>query len=132
MKALIDPNEIISTNKIRVCQVVEDGQEFVVAQPLYWATCPNDCLADQWFFDTELNQFIKKVTTAEQNKGQAILLLQQTDWTTIPDVADPNLSNPYLSNQQEFIDYRNQIRPYAINPVEGDINWPTQPTPIWV
>jgi hypothetical protein len=131
MKALIDPNEIISTNKIRVCQVIEDGQEFTVAQPLYWTDCPDDCLADQWVFDTELNQFIKKVTTVEQNKAQAVLLLQETDWTTIADVADPNLSSPYLTNQQEFISYRNQIRPYAINPVEGDIDWPKQPVAIW-
>lgn len=132
MKALINPNEIISTNKIRICQVVEDGQEFIVAQPLYWTDCPNDCLADQWVFDTELNQFIKKVTTAQENKMQAVLLLQQTDWTTIVDVADPNLSNPYLSNQQEFISYRNIIRSYAINPVEGDIEWAIQPQAIWV
>jgi hypothetical protein len=130
-KALIDPNTIVSTDKVRVAQVVEDGQEFTVAQPLYWTDCPDDCLADEWDFDTVLNVCIKKVTTAQQNKDTAIGLLQETDWATIADVANPNLSIPYLTNQQEFISYRNQIRPYAINPVEGDIEWPIQPKAIW-
>jgi hypothetical protein len=131
MKALIDPNQIISTNKIRVCQVVEEGQEFTVAQPLYWTDCPDDCLADQWVFDTELNQFIKKVTTADQNKGQATLLLQQTDWTQIPSVSDPALSNPYLANKNAFDIYRNSVRQYALNPVAGYITWPTMPQEVW-
>jgi hypothetical protein len=132
MKALVSPTTVISTNKIRVCQVIENEQEFEVALPLYWVDCPDDCKPDLWVFDTELNQCIEKVTTAQENKTQAVLFLQETDWTTIADVADPNLSNPYLSNQQEFINYRNIIRPYAINPVEGNIEWPIQPEAIWV
>jgi hypothetical protein len=69
--------------------------------------------------------------TADENKQTAILLLQQTDWTTIFDVADPQLSNPYLVNQSEFITYRNFIRKIAINPVAGNIDWPTQPIEQW-
>ena len=71
------------------------------------------------------------VPTAEDNKNTAVSLLSQTDWTTIPDVADPALSNPYLTNQAEFITFRNQVRPIAINPVAGNINFPTTPTAIW-
>lgn len=69
--------------------------------------------------------------TAEQNQAYASQLLYQTDWTTIPDVADPTKSNPYLSNTQEFLTYRNAVRQVAINPVAGDINWPTQPQAVW-
>jgi hypothetical protein len=69
--------------------------------------------------------------TAEQNKGTAINLLQQTDWTTIPDVSDPTKSNPYLSNVNDFVTYRNAVRQYAINPVAGDITWPTLPQEVW-
>ena len=69
--------------------------------------------------------------TAEQNKGTAINLLQQTDWTTIPDVSDPTKSNPYLSNVNDFVTYRNAVRQYAINPVAGDITWPTLPQEFW-
>jgi hypothetical protein len=71
------------------------------------------------------------VPTAEANKETAVNLLTQTDWTTIPDVADPALSNPYLINQAEFITFRNEVRPIAINPVAGNIDFPTTPTAIW-
>lgn len=69
--------------------------------------------------------------TAEQNKKQAIELLQKTDWTTIPDVSDSTKSNPYLFNVGDFITYRNSVRQYAINPVAGDITWPTLPQEVW-
>lgn len=70
--------------------------------------------------------------TAAQNKTKATLLLQATDWTTIPDVADPTKSNPYLSNAQDFVTYRNVVRQYAVYPVAGDINWPAVPQEVWV
>ena len=69
--------------------------------------------------------------SAESNKQTAILLLQQTDWTQIPSVSDPALSNPYLANKNAFDIYRNSVRQYALNPVAGDITWPTIPTEVW-
>ena len=69
--------------------------------------------------------------TASDNKFTAVQLLQQTDWTTIPDVSDPTKSNPYLSNVNDFVTYRNAVRQYAINPVAGDITWPTLPQEVW-
>lgn len=69
--------------------------------------------------------------TADDNKGRAIYLLQETDWTTIPDVSDPAKSNPYLSNVNDFVTYRNAVRQYALNPVAGDIAWPTLPQEVW-
>lgn len=68
---------------------------------------------------------------AQQNKANAVAKLQATDWTTIPDVSDPTKSNPYLSNVQDFVAYRNTVRQYAINPVAGTINWPTLPQEVW-
>ena len=62
-------------------------------------------------------------------KTQASELLYATDWTTIPDVANP-ANNPYLTNQAEFIAYRNTIRGYAVNPVAEPV-WPTPPTEQW-
>ncbi len=65
------------------------------------------------------------------NKTQAKTLLQQTDWTTIPDVSDPAVSNPYLTNSAEFAAYRNQVRQIAINPpVVVDV-WPVMPEEVW-
>jgi hypothetical protein len=70
-------------------------------------------------------------STAEENKQTAISLLQQTDWTQIPSVSDPALSNPYLANKNAFDIYRNSVRQYALNPIAGDINWPVAPTEVW-
>jgi len=64
-----------------------------------------------------------------QCKEQASKLLYETDWTTIPDVADP-ANSPYLTNQAEFIAYRNQVRQLAVNPVANP-TFPTKPTEVW-
>jgi hypothetical protein len=88
-----------------------------------------DCCLTKW---TEANTPVPpSPPTEEQNKQTAISLLQQTDWTTIPDVSDPTKSNPYLSNVNDFVTYRNSVRQYAINPVAGDITWPTLPQEVW-
>lgn len=92
-----------------------------------WANC---CMT-KW---TEANTPVPPSPippTAEQNKNTAASKLNATDWTTIPDVGDPTKSNPYLSNVQDFVVYRNAVRQYAINPVAGNINWPTKPTEVW-
>lgn len=69
--------------------------------------------------------------TAEENKATAVELLQATDWTTIADVGNPRMSNPYLANQAEFIVYRNTIRQIAIYPVAGNLVWATVPQEVW-
>jgi len=90
-----------------------------------WATC---CMT-KW---NEANTPVPpQPPTAEQNKATAIQKLQNTDWATIPDVADPLKSNPYLSNSQDFVTYRNSVRQYAVYPVAGDINWPVVPQEVW-
>jgi len=91
-----------------------------------WANC---CMT-KW---TEANTPVPpQPPTAEQNKSTAVSKLNATDWTTIPDVGDPTKSNPYLGNVQDFVVYRNTVRQYAINPIAGDINWPTLPQEVWV
>jgi hypothetical protein len=90
-----------------------------------WANC---CMT-KW---TEANTPVPpQPPTVEQNKQIAVTKLQETDWATIPDVADPTKSNPYLSNAQDFVTYRNAVRQYAVYPVSGDINWPTVPQEVW-
>jgi len=67
-----------------------------------------------------------------QNKNQATQLLTNTDWTSIPSVADPAQSNPYLMNQNDFFTYRNQVRAIALNPPTTPVtNWPVVPTEQW-
>ena len=69
--------------------------------------------------------------TAEENKNTASQLLANTDWTTIPDIANPVVNDPYLANQDEFITYRNEIRKIAVYPTAGYLVWATPPTEAW-
>jgi hypothetical protein len=63
-------------------------------------------------------------------KTKATNILSETDWTTIPDVANPEKSNPYLTNVDEFVAYRNIIRNIAINPT-FDAVFPPMPQESW-
>jgi hypothetical protein len=132
-QALISPTEPRESG-YRVAQVELDNQTFEVGAPLFWTSCSDDIVADQFWYNPNTKTIEPNppyIPTAEENKQTAIGLLSATDWATIPDVADPAISNPYLTNQQAYFDYRNIVRGYTINPVAGDINWPIQPTPIW-
>jgi hypothetical protein len=117
-----------------VVQVVELGQTFPVDSAHEWVDCSDDITAGNYVYVN--GQFIPYdptpvLPTAEQNKTTATQKLYETDWTTIPDVGDPAKSNPYLSNVQDFVVYRNAIRQYAVNPVTGFIQWPIKPSEVW-
>ena len=64
------------------------------------------------------------------NKATASSLLNGTDWTTIADIGLPT-ANPRLSNQDQFIAYRQVIRQIAVYPPAGEIVWATPPTEVW-
>lgn len=66
-----------------------------------------------------------------QNKAQAQTLLQQTDWTCTVDINNPQYSNPYLTNQDEFLAYRSTVRAIAVNPPTTPAVFPTQPVATW-
>jgi len=118
-----------------VVQVEPLGQTFSVDSAHEWVDCPDDITAGNYTYNN--GQFVPVPVpepippTAEENKQTAMTRLQNTDWTTIPDVGDSTKSNPYLSNVQDFVVYRNAVRQYAVNPVAGDIQWPVKPTEVW-
>jgi len=118
-----------------VVQVEPLGQTFAVDPAHKWVNCPDNVTAGNFTYANgefaAVPQPTPEPNTAEQNKQIAIASLKVTDWTTIPDVSNPAKSNPYLSNAQEFVTYRNAIRQYAINPVAGNIDWPTRPNEVW-
>jgi hypothetical protein len=108
---------------------IEYTSPLVQNQPITELPTWANCCMTKW---TEANTPVPPAPpTAAQNKTTAVNKLQATDWTTIPDVGDPTKSNPYLSNVQDFVVYRNAVRQYAINPVAGNINWPTLPQEVW-
>jgi hypothetical protein len=64
-KALISPLEIAydyEGNAIgeRVAQVVNNGETFPVADPLYWKDCVDDVVADEWYLQTTTNEILPK------------------------------------------------------------------------
>jgi hypothetical protein len=83
--------------------------------------------------EQEINDEITALTLQQpfdECKQKATELLYETDWTTIPDVADPTKSNPYLMNVLDFQIYRNTLRQLAVTPVVNPV-WPTKPTEQW-
>jgi hypothetical protein len=127
MKALINPQQ----NNL-IVQVEDDNKTFEVASPLHWIDCSNDIIAHKYeYINNDFVLLPEAQTTAEENKKTAIDLLSQTDWTTISDVADSALSNPYLANQAEFITFRNEVRQIAINPIDGNLDWKSIPNAVW-
>lgn len=45
-------------NSARVCEVVAQGGEFEVASPLFWTSCADNIVADQWYYNTQTLQFV--------------------------------------------------------------------------
>jgi hypothetical protein len=109
---------------------IEYNSALVENQPITELPAWTSCCMTKW--DEANTPPPPESFTAEQNKQTAVDKLQNTDWTTIPDVGDPTKSNPYLGNVQDFVVYRNAVRQYAINPVAGSINWPVLPQEVWV
>lgn len=108
---------------------IEYNSPLVENQPITELPAWANCCMTKW---TEANTPVPpQPPTAEQNQQTASDKLYATDWTTIPDVADPTKSNPYLSNVQDFVTYRNAVRQYAVYLVAGDINWPAAPQAVW-
>lgn len=66
-----------------------------------------------------------------QNKETASQLLASTDWTATVDISDPKYSNPYLANQDAFLDYRSQVRGIAVNPPDTPAVFPAVPKEVW-
>ena len=70
------------------------------------------------------------IISADANKAQAVRHLAATDWVNQPDVYDP-ANTPHLTNRDAFLAYRSQVRVIAVNPVEGNLDWPTEPSALW-
>jgi hypothetical protein len=54
MKALVSPQEKRTDYQgnvgERIAQVEPNDKTFGVAQPLFWTDCPDDCVADIWWY----------------------------------------------------------------------------------
>lgn len=125
-------------NTVVNCQVLFDGySEYLpfTASPAdsesHSVEIFNECVAGKWGAIAAYTPSTRPVPTANDNKLMASQLLAETDWTTIPDVSDPAVSNPYLTNKAAFSAYRGAVRAIAINPTAGNLTWPVKPSAVW-
>jgi hypothetical protein len=108
-------------------------QKLVAATPYIQVDDPAQPL--NWVYTVEVAELTPEEiqqmhdNQAATNQKMASDLLYETDWTTIPDVIN-QANDPYLTNQEEFIAYRNIIRKIAVNPT-WDAVFPEQPTATW-
>ena len=125
---------IMMTNKYAIIEntlvtnVALADAEF--AQSQGWVSCPDEVSAGWTYVNDVFAPPAPYVPSADENKAQAVQLLQATDWVNEPDVINTSL-NPHLLNQGDFIVYRSQLRAIAVNPTAGDLTWPTQPQEQW-
>jgi hypothetical protein len=82
-----------------------------------------------WQFALEND--VEPVRSKEENKGIAKFLIQNIDWVFTNDIDNPDVSSPYLLNKNDFINYRNIIRQFILNPQEGEIDFMEKPKAIW-
>ena len=114
---MIDYSAILSLNysqKVWVCRGNEyEGLEWLDPSP----KPTKEELDSQW---NEVQSIRKK----EQCKDKAKSLLANSDWSTLPDV------QTQLSNYNDFVSYRSQLRELVINPVENPV-FPSEPEARW-
>jgi hypothetical protein len=73
--------------------------------------------------DSQWNE-VQSIRKKEQCKDKAKSLLENSDWSTLPDV------QTQLSNYNDFVSYRSQLRELLINPVENSV-FPSEPEARW-
>jgi hypothetical protein len=130
--ALIDPINLIEGYP-SVAAV--ESTPFEVVPEFYWVECPDDTVSGMYYNNGTFvlpspPPPIPVIPTADENKARAIKSLTKTDWVELPSVS-ATTSNPYLMNVSDFVTYRDALRVIAVNPVAGDLQWPTKPTEQW-
>ena len=75
---------------------------------------------DKWGIDPVKKSEYDKQQCKNTAKGK----LAQSDWSTLPDV------QAQLSNYQDFVNYRSQLRNLVINPIENPV-FPSEPEARW-
>jgi len=112
-KALISPNEPIYNYAsppveigVRIAQVVVAGDEFDVAEPLYWVPCADDVDASTYYWDG-LTAVVKPIPPPSNDQAIADLKqkLAETDYVGLTDY---DKQKPELLAQRQ--EWRDEIR----------------------
>ena len=78
---------------------------------------------------TSPDEIVSDEELKERCKQHAKGLLYLTDWVENPSVTDTN-NTPHLTNLNEFLDYRKQIRVLVVTPV-AQPTFPEKPIATW-
>jgi hypothetical protein len=107
------------THDTRICQIVEDGEEFEVHSSLTWVSVPDDTTVEDTWVDNDVVKFTLPDPTMESLRLQRNILLLKSDWTQISDAT---------VNKTDWATYRQQLRDLPENtPDLSNIVWPTPP-----
>jgi hypothetical protein len=122
----------MSANVIDALNVLAPGAEWTIQDPnnystLTWLSPSIPQPTEQQVLAQQA--YMNQQAPIDACKAQAKSLLSATDWVEVPSVTDPS-NNPHLTNQADFIAYRNALRALAVNPVANP-TWPTAPTEKW-
>lgn len=122
---------------LTVNNIVFSNGDYKTGQPqgqanqiLYWNATKLGAQPTQAQLD-EATPIYEGQQIAEQNKITATSLLQATDWAATIDISDPQYSNPYLTNQTEFLTYRSTVRAIVVNPPTTTVTFPNKPEAVW-
>jgi hypothetical protein len=96
-------------------------------QVIFWNSEKLGDFPTQDKLDSAVNES-NKLKIRKANKQKAIELLSKSDWSVNPDVTSGSVK---LTNQQDFISYRNWIRQIAVNPPDVELVFPDCPAEVW-
>lgn len=115
---MINYNTLALQNLVTNAEFVWYGTEW---SGLQWLDSRPQPTKEQW--EAEKARLIA-YQPKQDCKDKAKQLLAQSDWSTLPDV------QAQLSNYQDFVNYRSQLRNIVINPVENPV-FPSEPEARW-
>jgi len=125
MKKLVNNETELVLGPFESIEIIDNG--YNCDSTIYQYTVVGECVIEEWVGPIPE----PVIDCSTQNKAQAESLLQSTDWTATVDIANPQYSNPYLANQDEFLQYRSTVRAVAVNPPSESVSFPPVPKEIW-
>lgn len=107
------------TDGSRICEIVDDGDEFEVHSSLVWVDVADDTTTKDVWVDDDVVKFEIPVPTMDDLRLRRNTLLSKSDWTQISDAT---------VNKDDWATYRQKLRDLPENtPDLSNIVWPVPP-----
>ena len=107
------------TDGTRICEIVNDGDEFEVHSSLVWVGVADDTTTKDTYVDDAVVKFSIPAMTMIDLRSKRDALLADSDWTQVADAP---------GNTAAWATYRQALRDLPANTADpADITWPTPP-----